>query len=229
MPLWMPMPLGVAGISVTPLGTAQNTAGATLTLSSVTVPAGSTICILISEDAGSAGGSISDGGVNTYAEASTFPQAPGGAVLVHAYFVSNCSALSGATITYTKRVSGRATAMTAFWASGIALASSEDTTTSSNTTYSATSTPSRTSGTPTVAGELLVGVVFGYVTTTITFTQDAGWTNPASNFIQTNGGGNQPFVGWAYYVNPGTSTKTYAPTVATTPTGVIGVIGFKPQ
>lgn len=218
----LPPPSSAAGCAapvVTNIGTNANTAGATLTLSAVTVPAASLIVVIVAEDDGGAGGgSISDG-VNTYTSASLSGI---GNVLVgtlHTFFAPNAS-LSGGTITYTKNTSGDATSITAIYASNILTVSPLDAAVKATATGNSAA-PTVTSGTPAQSGELFVGGIG--VNGTETFTQDSGhgWSSPPNS-----SGSTFPAFGGAQ-VNAGTGTKIFAPTLSASNLWGINVVGFK--
>lgn len=215
---FMPMEVVTSGCvpAVTNIGTNSNTTGATLTLTGVTVPAGSLIIVIVDENGSNVAlGSVADG-VNTYSSA--------GSTFGKIFFAANAS-LSGGTITYTKNVSGDTATISAAYATGVATVSPLDAAVTATATGSGTS-PSVTSGTPGQSGELFIGMVSPLATSgSITMTQDAGhgWSFPP-NFVDTTvtavGGGNQ--------VNAGTGTKIFAPTLTgTSITWDAGVFGFK--
>lgn len=203
---------------VTNIGTASNLPGATVTLTGVTVPAGALIVVVVNEANNTfiSPSSMTDG-TNTY----SFDTNTG-----DIYYVANASALSGATITYTKQISGDDTVISAFYATNIAASSPID-----SATHGLGST-TVTSGTPVQSGELFVAQLFVESSAAPTITQDTGdgWVFPpntvslfdGSTLFQTLSGGTQ--------VNVGTGTKTYTPTI--TGGGTIfdtatQIIGFK--
>jgi hypothetical protein len=208
--------------AVTSIGTNQNVAGATLTLTGVTVPAGSLIVVVVAETGG--GGTVADG-VNTYSTATNQVDAQLTTILT-IFFAPNAT-LSAGTITYTKAVSGDATNISAFYSSNILTASPQDAAVTASAS-STTNTPSVTSGTPAQSGELFVGAVSDTPTTNQTFSQDTthGWAAPP-NSIQ-NAGATLLLAGGTQ-VNAGTGTKIFSPTFSggSTPSIAIAVVGFK--
>lgn len=195
-------------ISVTNLGVASNSAGGTLALTGLTVPAGSLIVVIAAEENGTgANGSVSDG-TNNYSVANT---ASGfGAVGSGRVFFAPAAALTNGTITYTK--GGPAisnTCLSAFYATGIAQSSPLDsavTATGSGGSNAGTTTINITSGTPKQYGELFVGCYMA-VNAPPTFTLDAGdgWATPPN---KTNTG--VTAVAGGSQVNGATSLATVA-------------------
>ena len=214
-------------VSVVDLGTSTNTTGATLTLTSVTVPAGALICVLVTEAVSSSAGTLSDGGTNTYSiptgASIALPSTEGYTMIFRAY---NASALTNATLTYTKQTSGRTASMSAFYATGIQTSSDP---TDSNVTATASrssASPSVTSGTPSVQGELIVAGIGWYAASSLTFTQATSftWGSPFDT-VTTNAAAQQS---GGKLINMGISPVTFAPTLssATNDYGAI-ILGFK--
>jgi len=201
-------------IAVTNIGTNNNNSGSTLAISAVTVPAGSLIVVCVTDRSATApGGSVSDGGTNTYASAASKnlnnSTSNGFGAIFYAY---NSGALSGATLTYTKTGSVNCS-MSAFYATGI-LSVSDPLDTGVTATSAGNGTGASgtvTSGAPAASGALFLGMI-ARAGNTATFTQDTGvaWATPpveaksgtASGDARTNGG---------TFVNTGTSALTYAP------------------
>lgn len=186
----------------------------------ITVPAGSLIFVETEDKSNSASdGTLSDGGVNTYVKIARAnlngAQANGNLI---AWYVKNCNALSGATLTFTPAIAGP-NYVGLIYATGIDTVAPLDTAVTASATGSST-TPSATSGTPAVSGELFVGSVAG---TTGAFTDDGAWASQ-------NGSGTAT-VGVrcydAYQVNAGAGTLTYAPTFSLSNNWADIVVGFK--
>lgn len=187
----------------------------------VTIPAGSLIYVQTEDKSNSASdGTLSDGGINTYVKIARANlngvQANGNLVV---WYVKNCNALSGATLTFTPAIAGP-NYVGLIYATGIDTVAPLDTAVTASATGSSTA-PSVTSGTPAVSGELFVGAV---AATSSTYTADGAWTSE-------NGSGNGTLgirCNDAYQVNAGTGALTHAPTFSgSTPWADI-VVGFKP-
>lgn len=216
-----------ASITVTNIGVNNNTSGATLALTSVTVPASSLIIVGVCEYNSGTGGSgtVSDG-VNTYTLIkAASPNSLHGTCSI--YSAPSASLTSG-TITYTKFLTGSVTAISAFYASNM-VSQAADSAVSASATGNSTS-PSVTSGTPAVAGELFVALcgqadVVGPVST---FTQDTahGWTTPFVDSVA----GTSPTasVDGGSQVNGSLSSLTFSPTLSSGGNWAAIVVGFKP-
>lgn len=218
-------------IAVTDLGSAQNGSGATLTLTGVTVPAGALIFVQVCEQSNTINGiAISDGTGNFYNVA--VGAANGGSIANGygvAYYCVNAVALSGATITYTKGVSGSRTAMSAFYATGVNKSSPFDS--SLNASASGTSTsPSVTSGTPKQGGELIVGLLAWQSVSGDTFTQDS---THAAYAAPPDAQGTAPAgaaVAGGFVIGPSPGVAiTYAPTINNSRPWSAQIIGFLPD
>jgi hypothetical protein len=214
------------GIVVSDIGQNSNSSGATVTLTGVTVPAGSLIVVATLDSNTTVGtGTVTDT-LNTYN------------VLTHGYpnnndsngvaeisYSYNVTALSNATITYTKIFGFGMASISAFYATGILTTDPKDTAVTNSATGSST-TPSVTSGTPGQSGELIVGVVFANSGSSKTFTQDsinAAWTAPPDQTVVHSTvmqiGGN--------IIKSGTGTSKYAPTISNTAVWSDSIVGFK--
>ena len=220
-------------ISVTTLGTANNTAGSTLVLSGLTVPAGSFIFVTVRESAAIASGTISDSAGNTWI---TIPGATSGGAAGFAtnFYTYNSLALSAGSITYTKSTTLNGTVLSALYATGVQTSADPldgAVTAGPTTSASAANPPSITSGTPAISGELFIGVTASSdPTTLLTYTTDTGhgWAVPPTFVASTTALG---AVGGGSQVNAGTGTKIFAPTFGTPANsgGTVGwIFGFKP-
>lgn len=91
----------------------------------------------------------------------------------------------------------------------------------------ASATPSQASGTPSVSGDLMLGVLI-WNDTGKAYTEDVGngWTN-LRNQLQVAAPDSN--MSAAYQVNAGSGAKTYAPTLSGIATGVVVTAGFKPS
>ena len=212
-------------IGIYDLGSSSNAAGATLTLASVTVPAGALIVVAVTENSATANGTLGDGGTNGYSVAAS--QAMGGSAgQTQVFMAYNVTALSAATLTFTKNVSGSKCSISAFYATGVATSSPLDTAVTA-AAAGTSSAPTVTSGAPSASGDLIVGVCGYSNASALTFTQAGGMAflappdNTTAQPTASIGGG------WVQYF--GMNAVTYAPTLSGTPTGTATIIlGFKP-
>ena len=205
---------GCAAPVVTNIGTATIATGTTVSISGVTVPAGSLIVIVMD---GAAGTISASDGHNTY---STAASASAGGATAAILFAANASLTSG-TITVTDS-GGGGLDMSAVYASNIATASPQD----AAVTATKTTTGTLTSGTPAQAGELFVAGTVAAAASSPTMTQDTGhgWAFPpnavSNTFSETLGGGTQ--------VNSGTGTKIFNPSFSPTAVAQLtAIVGFK--
>ena len=222
-----------ASISVTSLGTATTTAGATtaITIGAGGVPAGALIVVEVGEaTAFNPAGTLADTAGNVYFGQVTTSINPNGntnnGVGVIFYAWNTAALVNTNTITYTKVVSAHAAVMSAFYATGIDLSIPIDVSVTASATGSST-TPSVTSGTPNDAGELFVaGLVAVAFNGSSNFTQDSGhsWVTPFVDLAVASAneiaGGNQ--------VVSGIATKIFAPTLTNSEAWGVTILGFKP-
>lgn len=205
--------------AVTNVGVNNNTSGATLAVSGVTVPAGSLIIVIVGENSlSAASGAVADG-ANTYTLGPTSTVVASPLTSGSIFFAPNAS-LSGGTITYTKGSSGVAAGMSVVYISSIATSSPLDGAVS-NSAGNQSSAPSVTSGTPAQSGEAFVGALIVGGTATITQDSGNGWSSPpnfSAGSVQAGGG---------FQVNSGTGTKTYAPSLSVSSPWVDLIAGFK--
>lgn len=206
-------------ISVTSIGTSlsTSTAGTTKAITlGASVPSGSLIVVGVNERTSGSYtgtyGSIADTASNTYTRITQSSATTSGSSMIHSvWFVKNSTALSSSnTITYTASVSAFLN-VGAIYATGIDTTNPLDTTTcatsSSPLTSSSTTSVTVTSGTPTVAGELIVYFVSfrgGLASPTLDTTN--GWTNtPGALFPNVSG---TVTGAMGYLINSGTGTST---------------------
>ncbi len=222
------------GISVNNIGTnyvASASVGSAVTLTGVTLPAGSLIVVLVNEFNTTSFGTMSDG-VNTYQSVTqTESSGPSANAIFYAY---TTGALSSATISYTKQ-GGDSCALSAVYATGISPSNQLDTNVTTKFTSSAANPPvvSLASGAPSMAGELFIALLGGQNNGTNAFTQDSadGWSSPpnAVDFGGSQTGHGQ--VAGGYLINSDTGSKVWAPTESSGsgPRTAVGIIvGFKP-
>jgi hypothetical protein len=202
-------------VAITSVGTTSNTSGATLALSGVTVPAGVLLCVSTYEsNGGTSIGSVADT-VNTYTNNASlllggFTSNP----RVGLFFVPNCLALSGGTITYTKRNSGSTCCMSVFYATGVIPSSPYDANVYASSNFGASGSTNNpvgtlTSGTPTVGGELFLGFAVGSNTAN---SDNWGGTDAAWTLINTANTANwNAAIFSSYFINSGVSTKSFSP------------------
>lgn len=199
--------------SVIDLGTSTGGNGASsakVTIGAGGVPSGSTIVVLVTPTNPAASISVSDTAVNTYVrqnrvfyDSTTFVSA--------AFICQNCTALiPGNTITFT--VSTGSSIMSALAIRTTQATSLDLNTSPVNSGASKITNPTITSGTPSTAGEIFVGML-AFVT-----------VSPTSTMIQATGGWQQPpdfsatigslAHGGGWLKNAGTGTVTYNPTLS---------------
>lgn len=203
---------GVAGSPVIDLGTASGGNGASsakVTIGAGGVPSGSTIVVAVTPTNPAGGGLVTDSAGNTYTQLNRV-FFDSGVLLVATYACQNCNALvAGNIITF--NCSAGNSIMSALAIKTSQATSLDLNTSPTNTGASKVTNPSITSGTPSQAGEVFVGVI-GFVTVspTSTLIQAAGWTTPpdfaTTAFTQSQGGG--------WKINPGTTAQTYNPTLS---------------
>jgi hypothetical protein len=209
------------GITVNDLGVASSIPGATVTLV-ISVPAGALICVAVNEATSIAAGTCADGTNGAYTLSSSV-QLNAGTGILQIFHFFNSAALTSATITYTKNVSGRTALISAFYATGIQTSSDPLDAAVTATAQSASQTPTVTSGTPAVAGELIVGV-YGSATAPGTQTQPANTAfNPPFTLVSST----LNIFGGHLNVN-GTLPVVYNPTAGNAVNNALIVLGFKP-
>lgn len=214
-------------ISVSDIASASSTAGTTIvaTVPVGGVPSGALIVVGVVEKNSSVGGSVTDSKGNTYTLAKGLlynSSADFGAI----FYSPNAIALvSGDSITFTKAASGDTTAIDAIYATGILASSPLDTAVTASASGSSTS-PLVTSGTPAMAGELLVALCAWDGNNSDTYSQAAGFASP---FVRVNASAtnHRPIMCGGYEVNAGSAAQTFAPTITSNAWAAI-IAGFKP-
>ncbi len=218
---------------VTDLGTATSPLSGTTVTKTVTVPGGSLVVVAVEEDDEAAAtttmGAVTDG-TNTYTRITTIQLNNSSTVgILGIFYSANVTALSSATLTYTKTNAGNPAQIAALYSSNIATVTPLDTAVTA-TAFGNGTPPSVTSGTPAQAGELFVGGLGADASQTFTFTQDTthGWATPPDYIIQGPlGPGIFSATGGGSQINAGTGTKIFSPTINV---GVLWgeiVVGFK--
>jgi hypothetical protein len=217
-------------IRVIDIGTASGTAGATVTITGVTIPAGALIFIAAFEkNTNGSFGNFTDTASNSYfgADVSTTSAGTSGGTFVSQY-AFNASAINNGNITYTKATSGVFTALTAFYATGILRTSDPLDSNAANGTTGTSTTPSITSVSPlSVSGELVVGFLAWVAGAGDTYIQDTanGYITPFDSLINT---GAAAGIGGGYIIRPITVAPTFAPTLNNSRAWAISIQGFKP-
>ena len=212
-------------ISVINLGTASGTAGATITITGVTVPSGSLIYVLSFERNSSGTQGIIDDGTNSY-NISIVGSPNGSAAngVSTSFYAFNSIQLNNATITYTKDTSGVFASMAAFYASGIQT-TSDPLDTVTNIAVGNSTTPNVTTFGPLNAtGELIVGNIAWNAGTGDTFTQDSingAYATPPDSLISSVAG-----IGGGNLVDSDTAPITYAPMLNNSRTWVNFIVTF---
>lgn len=212
-------------IVVTNINTGANTSGATLALSSVTVPAGSLIFVSATDQTGFATGSVADG-VNTYTRITGVGANAGASPGISVFYAKNAT-LTGGTITYTKGGAAAKATLSAFYATGIDTTAPLDSSVTNTASGSGASPSVAAAGAPSVAGDLIVGVAVSSNVTN-SWVQDSAngaYANPPNFVASTSGAGSQAQFG-GYLVNSGTSPNTYAPTSPSASWGIV-IVAFK--
>lgn len=213
----------------TAIATAENSAGATLAVTVPVggVPTGALIVVLVGEKSNTIGGSVADTAGNTYTAVGGILEGFSGCFGRFFYAYNATALVSTNIITYTKQTSGTRTAMSACYVTG-ELTSSDPYNSAAAATNSGISTsPTVTSGTPSVAGEMLFALCIDAGSTADTITNDGTWSNtPPTTIKNTGGGTNDPLLFGGWVTEAGTSTHTFAPTITSRGWGT-SVIGFK--
>lgn len=218
-------------IVVTNIGTnSAITSATTLTLTGVTVPAGAAIVVAtLDNGTTSTSGTLADGGTNTYTKGSTLTEP----FCAGCYFtVTNCAALTSATLTWTRSGSGAlGHSMSAFYVTGVGALDSAVTAVSNNNTSNTNPlATSLTSGTPSQAGDLFVAFFFGSPDNAAGYIQDTthGWAAPPTHLIDAFDAAE---IGGGTQVNAGTGTKVFAAgwdTAQGNAYYALAIIGFAP-
>jgi hypothetical protein len=214
---------GSTGVVVADLGSAQNSAGATLTLS-ITVPAGALICVVASEVTSASAGTMADATNGAYSVATSGAMS-GAAGFGTVFYFANSAALTAVTLTYTKQTTGRASSIAAIYATGIATTTPLDAP-FSNTSAVNSATPTVTSATTPVGnGELVVGACAYSNAVAKTLTNTGAFTIPFAN--QT--GQATASVGGGHLNVNGTLGVTFNPTLSGASDNVTMLVAFKPS
>lgn len=225
-------------ISLTNVGTASNSTGATVAVTAVSgAPAGNVVIVILVENASTSNhGSISDSAGNTYplVTATGLISSNSGNYNGQVFYgVINSAIAAGGTITYTRQLSNSPVAMDVFYASGLLTSGPLD----SGTVRAAITAgasgggalPAITSGAPSVPNELFVAVDF-WEGNPINFTQAGGWSSNPPTFVGVGLSGTAVAVGPGALINTGTGAVSYQPSSSNgwfNNTGQI-IAGFKP-
>ena len=204
------------------IGSSNNAAGATLTLTGVTVPANSLVCVAVSEAVAVTAGTLSDGTNSYTAITSELMSTSVGIGVIFEFFYTG--AQSNLTLTYTKGGTGDKCSMAAFYALGVNGTTPVDSAVTA-VAQSTSATPTITSGVPTQSGDLIVAMVAYDYSSGEALTNAAPFAIPFDNVIAQTaaqlGGGNLNVAG--------SLAVTYAPTIAHAPTGAaLIIVGFAP-
>jgi hypothetical protein len=219
---------GGTSASLADLGSGNNAAGATVTITNATyanIPAGAYGVALVNEAGSTTAGTLSDG-TNNYTLASS--QTVNGTGIGMVFVCPNMSAVVSGTLTYTKHTTGTQASITAFYATGMSATAGTGSLDANVTATlsAASSSPSLTSGAATVAGDLIIGACFVQHSAAATYTQAvaASWGAGATSVTaqtraQSSGGA---------LIAYGKGRSQYNPTLSVTPTGVaLIVIGIR--
>lgn len=203
------------------LGTvADATAFTTRTLSTLTVPAGALILVVLMDSEGSCclPVSVADSAGNTYTALTTVPNSSTN-LQTKAFYTCNAAALSSGTITGTFATSDPVLkTMHASYTTGIATASCAD---NQPTPTAATSTsPSITTGALAQADEIVFGYVGVESGSSVVFTEGAGFTQVSQTAPS-------DLLNVAYDIVAATTAVTYAPSMDGSRHWGAGAITFK--
>jgi len=215
------MPLSVTNIGSN-TGVAVNTVAVTVPAGGVPVGALIVVCVSDNSVSGTGGlNAVADTGGNVYTsavQANNNNAAANGCGIMYTANVTK-ALVNTNTITYTLGTATSSAAVAAFYIKGApTLIEAKNSATGSSTT------PSVTSGTPSVAGDLFIGMVSA-TTLVSSFTQDstnAAWASPPGQVSIA-----APPLGGGNVVNAGAGTRTYAPTFGTTDTWAALIMGVQ--
>jgi hypothetical protein len=215
----------------TSIGTASDGPGAAVTISGVTVSAGSLIVVWAFEKStNSANGTITDSVGNIYNPvAQNSPNSNIALGAAEFFYAWNSIAINNGTITYTKNTSGVGAEISAFSATGIRSASNplDSVFTGANTGLSASPTISSPSP-PALSNSLIVGGVAWVWVAGDMFTQDSTngpWSAPPNALL--GGVPNAAIVG-GKFIESVPAFTTYAPTLNNSRAWTASIIAFKP-
>lgn len=210
-----------AAIAVTHIGTSSNS---TIAIG-VDIPASALIVVGVydSNNAASNVGTLSDtvNGAHTLGPNANNNGATANGAAKIFYFWNSAAIGSGTGASINYSVGAGTRRMSAFYATGIQ--TSADPGEASATATGASAAPSVTSGSPTAAGELFVGLVGN--TGNFAFTQDAAlaWATPPNGSYGISG----PGIRGGSVVNAGGTALTYAPTLGGSTNWAALVLAFK--
>jgi hypothetical protein len=212
--------------SVSSIGTAVGSFG-NATLTGVTIAAGSTIVVEVSDRATSIGSQgVTDTSGNVYRRVTSALH--GTNVLGSIYDCHDCLALAGGTITITPASSSTSEMPVSVSAiSGLPAGDQLDTAVTATATGTVTSggTSSVTSGTPSQANNLFFGMSSTFYNPAPTVTQPTGWANGQSVEDTASPG---RFLTGATFQSSGSSAQTYNPTFSNSSTDFVNIIiGYK--
>lgn len=225
-----PLPAKIAASwSPVDLTSAYSASASTVSLTSKTVPTGALILVCVSESATGTSGGVTDGASNTYHLAQLELMNNSATIgFTAVYYAFNVTALSSASITFTKQSTVHQAGISAFYSTfGQTTSAVFDSATVAGN-FGSSSAPTVTSAASAgQSGELFAACSGNRATST--FTQDTGngWSTPfdsAGAAVPTSvlfGGGN--------FINSGTGTKTYAPTMGSSSSWADIITSFKHQ
>lgn len=221
--------------AVTNLGTAGNTSGSTLSL---TVPVGgipvdAVICIAVSQCDNvsyGTGCSVADSRSNAYTEVdhSNFAATTGVGFLQAFRCQVTTALLAGDTITVTKQGTGAGVISGLFATGGLIGSASYDAAVKVTATGAFSTSPAVTSGTPSVAGELIV-VAMGWQDTNVATLTANSFTTPFNSAKTSGAAIRDAGVGGGYVVDATTGTEAWTGTLSATDRWSAIIFGFKPS
>ena len=217
-----------APLAIHDIGAANANSAATYTLTlTAAVPAGS--CIVVGYVERASGGAnpsiITDSAGNTYVTAVAPILGSGNGPTALLYAKNSLALPIGGTITCTTKQSLNS-CISAAYLTGVSLTAPLDAATLASASPT-TSTPSITSGTPAVAGEMMIGYCFTQGTSSYTQDTAHGWASPP-DYTSSGSGAGAPIrqVLGGYLLNPAAAAVTYAPTFGSSGNTAIIVAGF---
>lgn len=213
-------------ISVTAAGKNNNSTGATVAVTGLSIPANVLIIATdVDNSNGTPAGSMTDSSSNTYTNATNLSTggSTGNSFAGVWYFSNNSASLTS--VTYTKRLSGNSASIGVTYATGIRTTSPLDSAVTKTATGTGTTPSSGASGVPTIANSLLYAFTGEQAGAAVTWTQDTGNGWPSSNFNNISASRTNSIDG----TQVTSASKTYAPTyTGGSDAWAVTVIGFKP-
>jgi hypothetical protein len=214
---------GSTGMVVVDLSTNQTSAGATVTITNIYVPAGALIVVLASEVTSASAGTCSDGTNGAYSTATSGAMSTAAGFGTLFYF-QNSANLTNATITYTKQTSGRAASIAALYVTGAATASALDSAFTNTSAVNSASPTVTSAAAPAGSGEVIIGACAYSNAAAKTLANTGSFITPFSN--QT--GQSTASVGGGHINVGGSLSATFNPTLSGASDNITMIVAFKP-